>query len=275
MKLSTEAQIDYLDSYAKSGTRAGAARATGIDAMTAYRWLEGSKRASLTPDEPSPHFFAYRGVDGWFHEHAKNIVKATIVAIQDGVLDRALNGTTTVAMKDGQPVYLQNPEWPGDTDATRGMSDEDRIMLGYQPQWLRDANGKKILSMIHTPASTEWTMAVLAAFSRRWSKRATIEHNHNHQGGVAVQHSLASQPRKQLEERRDLPMLEIVEPVAETVSDLLEPSSEPSSEEPEKLDAEPAPEIAEPVPVAPARRATISPLMRDLIDRARQKGLPT
>lgn len=274
MKLSAETQTLYLDNLAKDGKRAPASRAAGIDPTTAFRWLEASRRAAQTPDEPSPYLFEYRGETNWLHCHARSVTKATIVAIQNGALDRALNGTTTIATKDGQIVYQLNPEFE-ETEATRKIeTDRDLVMLGYEPRWVRDENFKKVPSVIVTPPSNEIALGVLAAFSKRFSKRATIEHNHNHQGGVAVQHSLASAPRKVLEQRRDLPMLEVIPDVVhEAVADM-SGVLEPGSEEPEMQVAEPAPEIAEPVAVAPAPRA-LSDLQRDLISRARQKGLPT
>jgi hypothetical protein len=273
MKCNAETMTEYLDAYAKSGTRAGAARAVRIDANTAYRWLQGSKRASETPDAPSPYWFEYRGVEGWLHEHKRFVEKAGVSAIIDGILDRAQHGVTTVSLFQGRPVFLENPAFDelDLPEYARKLGDRDLKMLGFPTRMLRDEDGNRIPATVWTAPSTEISLAVAAAYSKRFSKRATIEHNHNHQGGVAVQHSLASAPRKVLEQRSDLPMmLQVVEPVAEQIADmsgLMEPGSEEQIAEPVQ-DQQAAPME----PVAPPPRV-ISPLVRDLMDRARRKDI--
>lgn len=263
MKCNPETMSDYLDNLGKTGTRAGAARGTGLDAMTPWRWSQASIRAAaVAPDEPSIYRFTYRDVDGWFHEHAKAVVKAQIVAIQNAALDRALNGSTTVAMVNGQIVYALNPDFEETSETRKIETDRDLVMLGYEPRYLRDENFKKVPSLIHSAPSNDLTVSVLASFSKRWSKKVAISHEHSHSGRVMIT-SKAALPRG------DLPMLQIIEqPVAEQVADM-SGVLEPGSEEQQEQMAEPAPAAL----IAPPPRTSISPLQRELIDRARAKGL--
>jgi hypothetical protein len=277
VKKSQEAYVTYLNSLAAVGSSTGASRATGISAVTAYRWLAASRAAAKNPDEPSEYRFEYppgAGEVAYLHEHAKLVTRTIVQDIMQNALIRARDGTWSVARKDGRTVYCENPDFE-ETKETEGLDDATLALLGYPTRWLRDASFKKIPKMIHTAPSNELSLAMLAAFSKRFAKRLSVEHQHQHSGGVQVAHSVGSMPRKQLEKQQALPMVEIVEPVAEEIVDMSmasEPESEPFTEEPAP-EQTPAP-MPEPMPTpAPQPRVGLTDLQRDLLEKAREKGL--
>ncbi len=256
MKRTIEYFTDYLDAMSAVGTAAGASRAAGIDSVTALRWTKLSRDHAKTKNpEESEFHFSYRGSEGWFHDHVRDVQKALVQDILEGAMIRARDGAATVAMLDGQIVYQLNPEFDPRTPGIQDLDEETLRLCGYATRFLYDEKGKKIPSVVRSAPSNELALSMLAGFSKRFAKRLSVEHQHQVSGGVMV----VGAPQ-----REALLGGQAIDPVSEAITDMTVTDGEFTEVE-AKSDEPAAPE--------PEQRS-LTPLQKDLIDKARAKGLP-
>jgi hypothetical protein len=243
--------------------------------MTAQRWLKQSREAAKSaPDTPSVFRFEYPPGSGnidWYHIHHRSLMQATVSEILDGALTRARDGVFTVSKFQGQTVYQRNPKhWPASIPKELRDADDETLMIcGYEPRLIYDADGNPMPEVEWRAPPNELVIATLSSYERRWSKKVTVDHNHQVGGSVVVAHSLGSMPRKALE-RAAPPMLEVIAEPA-VMNEIVETTmveEPPGADEPEA--AEPAPAVA-PAPT-PSPRDGLSDLQRDLLARAREKN---
>jgi hypothetical protein len=256
MKRSRDAFVAYLQSFEKYCTDTAAAKATGVSRQTISRWLAESREAAKNENTGIDLHFEYGGSVAFLHEHRKQAEKNIVGDVLGGALARARDGTRQPALYQGQTVYKLNPKFEETSQTKKIESDQDLYILGYETRWLRDENFAKVPETVWTPPSNELVLGVLGSYVKRFAKRQTVEHQHNHTGGVLIAHEMKA-PRERL------PMVEVIEPAAEAVitdaSHVLEPGSEP------EVIAAPEPQ---PAPPPPPSTRSLSPLQRDLISRA-------
>lgn len=256
MKRSHEAFVAYLQGFEKYCTDTAAAKAAGVHRMTISRWLSESREAAKNENTSTDLHFEFGGSVAYLHEHRKQAEKNIVGDIIGGALARARDGIISPTLFQGRRV----PKIDYARLAKGDLPPERCILVDpvtgepeYEEQW--------------TPPSNELVLGTLAAFTKRFSKRQHIEHDHRHSGGIGVMVANQNAPRERL------PMVEVIEPVAEAAITDASHVLEPGEMQPEVIatpasEPEPAPPPPPPKPSAP-----LSELQLDLIRRAREKGM--
>jgi hypothetical protein len=244
---------DFLDAIQAGGDVSKACRRLSISRMSAIRWLKASKQAAANEEQDSIYRFEYQGQVDWLHNFKRDAERAIVEDVLANALIRARDGTRQPALYQGRRVPKLDYK-----RLARGLPEHECYLcdpitgdIEYEEVW--------------QPPSNELTAIILGANLKKYSKRQTVEHQHNHSGGVLIAHQMGNAPRERLPVA-----LEVLEPVTEAVitdaSNMLEPGEvQPDVIAAPTSEPEPAPPPPPPKPM--------SDLQRDLIDRARARGL--
>lgn len=247
-----DATLNYSASIRKIGYRS---------TDTFYQWIKRSREAQKNDDTTSMYWLEVDGAFDWFHQWVAECHDRSIADIEANARLRARDGTLHVVRFRGETVYRRDPALVG-----RPWLIE---LLGLPDDLLRDPKTglpQPELEWCAPPA--ELVDKVLAANSKLYSKRSTIDANVRVSGGVLVVPTALpaqSQPRPAI--AAPLPVVEVLESVSNTEPERDEDVSVlPSSPEPAApvVIQEPAPE-----PYKPTASAAMSPLQRDLLARLR------
>jgi hypothetical protein len=269
-KKSPEQLRSFLDVLQGTTSWAKTSRIVKQDESLIFKWLAQSKKDAEHPEARSDFLIEYRGEVKFFHQHCKAAITASIEEIESAARHRARYGTEIFTMFQGRKVPSLDYEKVGvDPDTLE-------LLYGYRDEYLRDANGDIQYEKVWKEPSTDLVQLILQSNSKKYQRKSTVSMDIDHRmtGGVQVAHSIGSMPRKQLEQQATLPVLEIVEPVAEIVAEQLDPPLV-ESVEPEPVEVEPD-EVEEAAPTPSpslAKRVPLSDLERDLLARAREKGI--
>lgn len=255
---------EYLDGLAQTGTMTAASRVIGKSRCTPGRWIVLSKAASKTIPEAeraaSVWWMEYplgSGEWNWFHLLERAAKREMIEDVLVGALVRARDGTVEYSYHMGRRVPCLDYEMAALVD------------LPPEQCPLKDpVTGEIVFETIHRHPSNELSLAVLGAYTSRFSKRVSVQHQHNHSGGVSVAHSMAS--RAALEATKSLPMVEVINPIANQIVDA-EIADQPSNEQ--DSDTLSSDVGAAPTPEPSHVSHAYSPLRAELERRAREKGL--
>jgi hypothetical protein len=211
MKKSPEMLRAYLSVSAAKVSNVQTSRILGISEDLIYQWTAASRRAQSQGDNPSEWFFSYPDDDDeprWFHELVRATITASVGDIEAAARQRARDGVFTDAKFQGRTVYKQDPELINQPDLVE--------LLGLPDDLLR-INGKLVPEQTWVPPATDLVLGILAAHSRTYSKRSTVDLNVNARvnGGVKVIPMFAPPPPAI---EAPLPVLEILQS-ADAVTD--------------------------------------------------------
>lgn len=282
MKKSTDRFIAYLDILHGTVSYGETSRLLGQAESTIYRWIAQSKKDAEQPERPSEFSFAYGEGNEikYLHQHIKDAINMSIEEIESAARGRARHGVWTVSKFQGRTVWRVDPE-------LEAMDPEVRAILGYKDCLLRDENGQPVPELNWTPPSTDLTLALLSAYSRRFRRTSQVNVDVRNQvsGGVMLLNGNAPQA-KTITHQAALPLVEILEsaepePVAhagDADADIEDVETDEPAADGEEVEAAEEPVAVAPVPPPstgpnPAvRRDGLSALQKDLLARAQMKS---
>jgi hypothetical protein len=263
----------FLDLMQGDPIYANASRALGLHPSCIFRWLKASKLDASNGVQNSEFYFEYGGQTKYLHEFFREVISISVEHIEAAARSRCL-GFYTNSMFQGKTVYRTNPDY--DDPVLREL-------LGITDPWLRDEHGDRVPEKIWHPPSTDLVLAVLAAHSKRYRKQSSlsVDLNARVSGGVMV---IGQPAQNTITHSVPLPVLEVLEvldsaepPLAEPNADGAKPlTDEPDADEqeaePVALQPRPPPEPpTTPSPAPASAHGPLSPLVADLLRRARMK----
>jgi len=299
MKKSAEKFTEVCDLVCASLPYSVISRRLRMSPSLIFKWLNECRRAKKADERnqvelefsKSIYVFEYGGVVGWFEDHIRTAMRASVLEIEATARNNCL-GTE-------EPIFYQgNPTFKIDTTLDN-VDDETLAILGLPDRFLRDRNGQKIQNSISRPGSPQLIAFMLRAHGgRAFADKRSIDHTGNIGVGVSVvgqrppsrivppptptqqiaQHvateiiePIEDAEFTEIEAEQALEQPAATEPMADAgqaAAPALDPMAETRAERTARMNAEAAAAVKHPRPGTPAPPKPAPPAVRPVVPHA-------